>query len=102
METVTALVACAVSFALSYYIGYAIAANTLSATLAGAGTGLAFAVVFFIATVAIGMLIPDTFDPRQLGIHFLVLLPTTPIGSALVAAFAHRHLERIEARRLPF
>jgi len=102
METITALVACAVAFALSYYIGYVVANNTLSAVLAGAGSGLAFAVVYFIATVSVGMLLPGTFDPRQLGIHFLILLPVTPIGSALIAAYAHRHLERLESRRLPF
>lgn len=102
MESITALVACAAAFALSYYIGYYVATNTTVAAMMGGVSGLVFAVMFFIMTVAIGMLVPDTFDPRQLGIHFIILLPLTPIGSAIVAVFAHRHLERLEARRLPF
>ena len=102
MESITALVACAAAFSLSYYIGYHIATNTTVAAMMGGASGLVFAVMFFIMTVAIGMMVPDTFEPRQLGIHFLVLLPLTPIGSAVVAVLAHRHLERLEARRLPF
>lgn len=102
MESITALVACAAAFSLSYYIGYHIATNTTVAAMMGAASGLVFAAMFFVMTVAIGMLVPNTFDPRQLGIHFIVLLPLTPIGSAIVATFAHRHLERLEARRLPF
>jgi len=102
MESITALVACAAAFSLSYYIGYNVATNGTVAAMMGGASGLVFAAMFFVMTVAIGMLVPDTFDPRQLGIHFIVLLPLTPIGSAVVAAFAHRHLERLEARRLPF
>jgi hypothetical protein len=102
MESITALVACAAAFSLSYYIGYHIATNTTVAAMMGGASGLVFAVIFFIFTVGIGMLVPDTFEPRQLGIHFLVLLPLTPIASAIVAVLAHRHLERLEARRLPF
>jgi hypothetical protein len=102
MESITALVACAAAFSLSYYIGYHMATNTTVAAMMGGASGLVFAVMFFIMTVGIGMMVPDTFDPRQLGIHFLILLPLTPIGSAIVAVFGHRHLERLEARRLPF
>lgn len=102
MESITALVACAAAFSLSYYIGYHVATNTTVAAMMGGASGLVFAVMFFIMTVGIGMMVPDTFDPRQLGIHFLVLLPMTPIVSAVVAVFGHRHLERLEARRLPF
>ena len=102
MESITALVACAVAFSLSYYIGYYVADNATVAAMMGAASGLVFAVMFFIVTVGIGMLVPDTFDPRQLGIHFLVLFPMPPIGSAIGAVLAHRHLERLETRRLPF
>jgi len=102
MESITALVACAVAFSLSYYIGFNVATNATAAAMTGGASGLVFALMFFIMTVAVGMLVPDTFDPRQLGIHFVVLLPLMPIGSAIVAVLAHRHLERLEARRLPF
>lgn len=102
MESITALAACTAAFMLSYYVGYHNATNTTVAAMMGGASGLVFAVMFFIMTVGIGMLAPDTFDPHHLGIHFLVVLPLTPIGSAIIAVLAHRHLERLEARRLPF
>jgi hypothetical protein len=102
MESITAIVAAGVAFALSYYIGRAVAATTLMAAVMGGVCGLAFAVLFFISTVAIGTVVPGMFDGWMLGVHFIVLLAAVPLGSAGIAALEHRHLEKVEARRLPF
>ncbi|HEX9328045.1 MAG TPA: hypothetical protein VF915_16080 [Reyranella sp.] len=101
MESITATVAAGVAFALSYYIGRAMASTTLAAIMGGI-CGLAFAVLFFITTVAIGAVVPGMFDGWMLGIHFIVLLVVVPLGSAGIAVLEHRHLEKVEARRLPF
>jgi hypothetical protein len=102
MESITAFVACGLAFALSYYVGRALASSTVVAAMMGAVCGLAFAVLFFIATVAIGAVLPGIFDGWMLGVHFIVLLFVIPLGSAGVAVLEHRHLEKVEARRLPF
>ena len=102
MASITAIVAAGVAFALSNYIGRSVASTTLTAALTGGVCGLAFAVVFFITTVAIGAVVPGMFDGWMLGVHFIVLIAVVPLGSAGVAALEHRHLERVEARRLPF
>jgi len=102
MESMTAIVAAGVAFALSYYIGRAQASTTLAATIMGGICGLAFAVLFFVTTVAIGVLVPGMFDGWRLGVHFIVLLIAVPLGSAAIAGLEHRHLERVESRRLPF
>ena len=102
MESVTAVVACGLAFALSYYIGRVMALTTRVAAMMGAACGLAFAVLFFILTVSAGALLPGLFDGWQLGIHFIVLLVVMPVGSTVIAVLEHRHLEKMEARRLPF
>jgi hypothetical protein len=102
MESITAAVAAGVAFALSYYIGRSVASTTMMAAVMGAVCGLAFAVMFFISTVAIGTVVPGMFDGWMLGIHFIVLLAAVPLGGAGVAVLEHRHLEKVEARRLPF
>jgi len=102
MESITAIVAAGVAFALSYYVGRSMTSTTLAAALMGGVCGLAFAVLFFITTVAIGAVVPGMFDGWMLGIHFIVLLMVVPLGSAAIAVLEHRHLERVEARRLPF
>jgi hypothetical protein len=102
MESITAIVAAGVAFALSYYIGRAVASTTLTAAIMGGVCGLAFAILFFISTVAIGTAVPGMFDGWRLGVHFIVLLAAVPLGCAAVAALEHRHLEKVEARRLPF
>ena len=102
MESITAIVAAGVAFALSYYIGRAVASTTLMAAIMGGICGLAFAVLFFISTVAIGTVVPGMFDGWMLGVHFIVLMAVVPLSSAGVAVLEHRHLERVEARRLPF
>lgn len=102
MESITATVAAGVAFALSYYIGRAVASTTLMAAIAGGVCGLAFAVLFFVSTVGIGTVVPGMFDGWMLGVHFIVLLVVVPLGSAGIAALEHRHLEKVEARRLPF
>ena len=61
-----------------------------------------FAVLFFVSTVVIGAVVQGMFDPWMLGVHFIVLLVVVPLGSAGVAVLEHRHLEKVEARRLPF
>jgi hypothetical protein len=102
MESITALVACALAFALSYFIGRMKATSTRVAAMIGAVCGLAFAVLFFIVTVALGTVLPGMFDGWTLGVHFLALLIVSPLGSAAVAVLEYRHLEKVEARRLPF
>ena len=101
MESITAIVAAGVAFALSYYIGRSMASTNLVAAMMGGICGLAFAVLFFITTVAIGTVVPDMFDGWMLGVHFIVLLAVVPLGSAGIAVLEHRHLEKVEARRLP-
>ncbi|MSP74515.1 MAG: hypothetical protein EXR12_00120 [Rhodospirillaceae bacterium] len=90
METITALVACGAAFALSYYFGYGRAPTTFIAAVLGAISGIGFAIVFFALTLAVTILLPDTFDARTLGIHFARLLVLAPIGAAVIAAFSHR------------
>ena len=102
MESITAIVAAGVAFALSYFIGRAMASTTLAAAVMGAICGLAFAVLFFVSTVVIGAVVSGMFDPWMLGVHFIVLLVVVPLGSAGIAVLEHRHLEKVEARRLPF
>lgn len=102
MESITALVACGVAFALSYYMGRFTASTTLATAAMGAVCGLAFAVLFFITTVLLGVIVPGLFEGWALGIHFIALLMVAPLGSAGIAVLEHRHLEKVEARRLPF
>ena len=102
MESITALVACGLAFALSYYIGRTMASSTPVAAMMGGVCGLAFAVMFFVMTVALGAILPGIFDGWLLGVHFIVLLIVMPLGSAGIAILEHRHLEKVEARRLPF
>ena len=102
MESMTAIVAAGVAFALSFYIGRSMAATKLVLALMGAGCGVAFSVLFFVATVAIGPLMPDLFEPWELGIHFIALLAFVPAGCAAVAMLEQTHIERVESRRLPF
>jgi hypothetical protein len=102
MESITAIVACGAAFALSYFIGRSMASSLRVAAMMGAVCGLAFAVVFFVTTVALGALIPGMFDGWMLGTHFIMLLAVAPVGSAGIAVLEHRHLEKVESRRLPF
>ena len=102
MESITAIVAAGVAFALSYYIGRAAASTTLVAAMMGGVCGLAFTVLFFVSTVSLGSVLPGMFDGWMLGIHFIVLLVVVPLGSAGIGVLEHWHLEKVEARRLPF
>lgn len=102
MESITAIVAAGVAFALSYYIGRAIASTTLVAAMMGAVCGVAFSILFFVMTVGIGLVLPGMFDGWTLGTHFIMLLLVVPLVSAAIAVLEHRHLEKVEARRLPF
>lgn len=90
METITAIVACAVAFALAFYVGYGRAPSTLIAAMLGAVSGIGFAVVFFVMTVAVAMMLPGTFAPRSLGVHFIGLLAVAPLGAAVIAVLAQR------------
>ena len=90
METLTAVVACAIAFALSFYLGYGRAPSILVAVLVGAACGLVFAVAFFAMTVGTTIILPGTFAARSLGLHFLALLAIAPLGAAVVAVLAHR------------
>ena len=90
MESITALVACGAAFALSYYFGYGRAPTMFIAAILGAVSGIGFAVAFFALTLAVTILLPDTFDARTLGFYFVRLLVLAPIGAAAIAVFAHR------------
>ena len=102
MESITALVAAGAAFTLSFFIGRSVASTRVIVGLMAAACGAAFSVLFFIVTVSVGALMPDLFDGWVLGTHFIVLLAVVPAVSALVALLEHRHLERVEAQRLPF
>ena len=90
METLTAVVACALAFALSFYLGHGRAPSTLAALVVGAACGVGFAVIFFAITVGTTIVLPGTFNARSLGLHFLALLVLAPVGAAVIAVLAHR------------
>ena len=102
MESITAIVAAGAAFGLSFFIGRTMVSTKLMVALMGAACGLAFSILFFIVTVSVGALMPDLFEGWALGVHFIVLLLVVPAGSAAVALLEQRHLERVEAQRLPF
>ena len=102
METVTALVAAGAAFGLSYLIGRSLTASFLLVALGGLVAGAGFAVLFFVSTVTMGHLVPGLFEPWLLGIHFIGLMIVAPLGGAAHPALTHRHVERIDAARLPF
>lgn len=102
MESITAIVAAGAAFGLSFFIGRSVASTKLVLALMAAACGVAFSVLFFIVTVSVGAVMPDLFEGWELGIHFIVLLLVVPAGCATVALLEQRHLERVEAQRLPF
>lgn len=102
METVTALVAAAAAFGLSYLIGRSTTASLLLVALGGLLSGAGFAVLFFVSTVTVGHFVPHVFEPWLLGVHFIALVAVAPLGGAAIAALTHRHVERLDATRLPF
>jgi len=91
MESITALVACAAAFAFSYYFGRGRAPSLSMALFLGAASGVGFAALFFVMTVAVTVVLPGTFDARSLGVHLILLLAVAPLGAAAVAAFARYH-----------
>jgi len=91
METISAIVACAVAFGLSFHLGYGRASSIWAAVILGAVTGLGVAVAFFAMTVGTTIILPGTFDARTLGLCFLGLLAVAPLGAAAVAILARRH-----------
>lgn len=102
METVTALVAAGAAFGLSYLIGRSLTASFLLVALGGLLAGVGFAVLFFVSTVTVGHIMPNLFEPWLLGVHFIALIVAAPLGGAAIAALTHRHVERVDAARLPF
>ncbi len=68
----------------------------------GAVCGLAFSILFFLMTVSVGAVLPGMFDGWTLGVHFIGMLAVVPLVCAGIAVLEHRHLEKVEARRLPF
>ncbi len=102
METVTALVAAGAAFGLSYLIGRSLTASFTLVALGGLLSGGAFAVLFFVSTVTVGHFMPRMFEPWLLGVHFIALMAVAPLGGAIIAALTHRHVERVDAARLPF
>lgn len=91
MESITALVTCGAAFAFSYYIGYGRAPSWPAALLLGATSGIGFAVLFFVITIAVAGTLPGIFDARTLGRHLILLVAVAPLGAAAVAVFAYRH-----------
>jgi len=102
METVTALVAAGAAFGLSYLIGRSLTASFLLVALGGLLSGAGFAILFFVSTVTVGHFVPQLFEPWLLGVHFIALMVVAPLGGAVIAALTHRHIERVDAARLPF
>ncbi|MDO8975614.1 hypothetical protein [Reyranella sp.] len=102
METVTALVAAGAAFGLSYLIGRSLTASFLLVALGGLLSGAGFAILFFVSTVTVGHFVPQLFEPWLLGVHFIALMAVAPLGGAVIAALTHRHIERVDAARLPF
>lgn len=102
METVTALVAAGAAFGLSYLIGRSLTTSVLMVALGGLLSGAGFAVLFFVSTVMAGHFMPHLFEPWLLGVHFIALLVVAPLGGAVIAMLTHRHVERLDAARLPF
>ena len=102
METVTALVAAGAAFGLSYLIGRSLTASFLLVALGGLLSGFGFAVLFFVSTVTVGHFMPQMFEPWLLGVHFIALIAVAPLGGAVIAALTHRHVEHLDATRLPF
>ena len=90
MESLTAIVACALAFALSLYLGYGRSPSSLAAFAVGVACGVGFAVIFFGVTVGTTLVLPGTFNARSLGLHFLALLVVAPLGAAAIAVFAHQ------------
>jgi hypothetical protein len=102
METVTALVAAGAAFGLSHLIGRSLTASFLMVALGGVLAGVSFAVLFFVSTVTVGHFMPHMFEPWLLGVHFIGLMVMAPLGGATIAVLTHRHVERVDAARLPF
>lgn len=102
METATALVAAGAAFGLSYMIGRSLTTSLLLVALGGLLSGVGFAVLFFVSTVTVGHFMPQIFEPWLLGVHFIALIAVAPLGAAAIAALTHRHVERLDAARLPF
>ncbi|MBX9946835.1 MAG: hypothetical protein K2Y40_22355 [Reyranella sp.] len=90
MESITALVAGVAALAFSYYVGQHLSVSTIVASVLGAATGVGFALLYFIATVAVGGAFPGTFVAWSVGIHFIVLLALVPLVAAVIAAIAQR------------
>jgi hypothetical protein len=90
METITAIVACAVAFALSFHLGHGRASSIWAAVILGAVTGLGVVVAFFAMTVGTAIILPGTFDARTLGLCFVGLLAVAPLGAAVIAILARR------------
>ena len=62
-----------------------------AALFLGAACGVAFAVLFFVMTVAVEGTLPGTFNARSLGVHLLILLAVAPLGAAAVAVLGQRY-----------
>lgn len=102
METATALIAAAAAFGISFLIGRSLTMPMLFVALGGLLSGMGFAVLFFVSTVTVGNLLPDLLEPWLIGVHFIALMVAAPLGGAAIAALTHRHVERVDAMRLPF
>jgi uncharacterized membrane protein len=102
MESITAIVAAGAALGLSFFIGRSMVATKPVIALMGAACGAAFSILFFIVTVSVGAVMPGMFEGWELGVHFIALIAIVPAACAGLALLEQRHLERVEAQRLPF
>lgn len=102
METITALVAAGAAFGLSFMIGRSLTSSMVLVALGGLLSGVGFAVLFFVASVTVGHLLPDLLEPWWIGVHFIALMIAAPLGGAAIAALTHHYAEKADAARLPF
>lgn len=102
METIVALIAAGAAFGISFMIGRSLTASMLLVALGGLASGVGFALLYFVSTVTVGHLVPGVFEPWLLGVHFIAVIIAAPLGGALIAVLTHRHVERVDAARLPF
>ncbi len=88
MESVGAGISVVVVFVLSFAAGYAWAPARPWAVALGVIIGSFFAVVYMLAGVAAGTLMPELLEGRSVGVHFMILLVVLPTVGAITAEIA--------------
>jgi hypothetical protein len=90
VESIGAIICLGVVVGLGFGGGYSWAPSRSWAVALGAIFGVAVAAVYMLAAVAFGNLLPKALEPRQVGIHFMVLLVVLPLVGAIAAELARR------------